>query len=283
MDGIHLRPGRPLLAASARPWAGALLACCAILVALLGVLFAHQAKADWLDHAVDSPIITWLGGHQGLVPWLAAPGSPIPAAVLSAAIVVSCLLSGRLNGAVLAAAAVPAAGGLDEGLLKPLVHRTYLGVLTYPSGHSTAMFTLAATITVLLLTSPQPARARAPRVLIPAAAWVLGVVVAIAVIGLRWHYFTDNVAGAAVGIGTVCGLALILDLPAPRRWLAQVSRQRADSVARAGAVNTVAGRAEARVAPGARSAARRLRRTLLQTTSRSDQATGGSPRMIQRG
>jgi membrane-associated phospholipid phosphatase len=240
VDGLHLRPGRPLLAASARPWAGALLACCAILVALLGVLFAHQAKADWLDHAVDSPIITWLGGHQGLGPWLAAAGSPIPAAVLSAAIVVTCLLSGRLNGAVLAAAAVPAAGGLDEGLLKHLVHRTYLGVLTYPSGHTTAMFTLAATITVLLLTSPQPARARAPRVLIPAAAWVLGVGVAIAVIGLRWHYFTDTVAGAAVGIGTVCGLALILDLPASRRWIAQVSRQRADSAARAGAVNTVA-------------------------------------------
>jgi len=28
------------------------------------------------------------------------------------------------------------------------------------------------------------------------------------------------VAGAAVGIGTVCGLALILDLPAARRRLA---------------------------------------------------------------
>jgi membrane-associated phospholipid phosphatase len=36
--------------------------------------------------------------------------------------------------------------------------------------------------------------------------------VATAVIGLRWHYFTDTVAGAAVGVGTVCALALILDL-----------------------------------------------------------------------
>jgi hypothetical protein len=42
--------------------------------------------------------------------------------------------------------------------------------------------------------------------------------VAIGLIGLRWHYFTDIVAGAAVGIGTVCGLALVLDLPALRRW-----------------------------------------------------------------
>ena len=51
------------------------------------------------------------------------------------------------------------------------------------------------------------------RVLIPAAACLLGGVVAVGVIGLRWHYFTDTVAGAALGIGTVCGLALLLDLP----------------------------------------------------------------------
>jgi len=226
VGGIHLRAGRPLLAASARPWAGALLACCAILVAVLGVLFAHQARADWLDQAVDSPIITWLGGHRGLALWLAAPGSLIPAGVLSAAVVVACLLTGRLNGAVLAAAAIPAAVGLTEGLLKPLVHRTYLGEVTYPSGHTTAMSTLAATVTVLLLISPRPAKAGALRALITAAACALAGVVAIAVIGLEWHYFTDTVAGAAVGVGTVCGLALILDLPTARRWLARASRQR---------------------------------------------------------
>jgi membrane-associated phospholipid phosphatase len=213
---MRLPYGRPLLAASARLWAGALLACCAILVAVLGLLFAHQAKADRLDRAVDSPIITWLDGHQGLAAWLAAPGSQVPAVGLSAAIVVACLLAGRLNGAVLAAAAVPAAVGLNDGLLKPLVHRTYLGVLTYPSGHTATMFALAATVAVLLL-PPRPTGAWGLRVLIPAAACVLGGVVAIGVIGLRWHYFTDTVAGAALGIGTVCGLALLLDLPVARR------------------------------------------------------------------
>ena len=224
---MHLRYGRPLLAASARLWAGALLAGCAILVAVLGLVFAHQARADQLDHAVDSPIITWLGGHQGLAAWLAAPGSQIPAVVLSAAIVVACLLGGRLNGAVLAAAAVPAAVGLNDGLFKPLVHRTYLGVLSYPSGHTATMFALAATVAVLLLIPPRPARAGGLRVLIPAAACVLGGAVAVGVIGLRWHYFTDTVAGAAVGIGTVCGLALLLDLPT---WL----RQRSVTAASAG-------------------------------------------------
>jgi membrane-associated phospholipid phosphatase len=80
-------------------------------------------------------------------------------------------------------------------------------------------------VTVLLLVSPRPVKAGVPHVLIPAAACVLGGVVAVAVVGLQWHYFTDTVAGAAVGIGTVCGLALILDLPAARRWLASAGRR----------------------------------------------------------
>jgi membrane-associated phospholipid phosphatase len=80
---------------------------------------------------------------------------------------------------------------------------------------------------VLLLVPPHPARFRALRILIPAAAGALGVVVAIAVIGLGWHYFTDTVAGAAVGIGTVCTLALLVDLPVVRRALARVTREQA--------------------------------------------------------
>jgi membrane-associated phospholipid phosphatase len=225
VPGLQLRPGRPLLAASARPWAGALAACCAVLVAVLGLLVSHQSTADWLDRAVDSPVISWLGPHPGLDVWLAAPGTLIPAGVLSAAIVVACALAGRLNGALLAAAAVPLAVELDERLLKPIFHRTSLGFLSYPSGHTTAIFALAAMVTVLLLRPPQHVRAGPLRILIPAVACVLGAAVTVGVIALRWHYFTDTVAGAAVGIGTVCGLALILDLPAVRRLLAWPGRQ----------------------------------------------------------
>jgi len=48
--------------------------------------------------------------------------------------------------------------------------------------------------------------------------------VAVGLIGLRWHYFTDTVAGAAVGIGTVCALALLLDLPAASRQFGRAGR-----------------------------------------------------------
>jgi len=223
MDGWRTRNGRPLLAAPARRWAMTLLAGCAVAVAVPAVLFAHQATPDGLDRAVDAPFINWFSGHRGLGLWLVFPGGLIPAGVLTVVIVVCCLVTGRLNGAVLAAAAVPVAEGLSEGLLKPMVQRTYLGFLTYPSGHTTAVFALTATVAVLLLGAPRRGRPGPLRVLVPAAAALLAVVVATALIGVRFHYFTDTVGGAALGIGTVCGLALLLDLSAVRRWFARVT------------------------------------------------------------
>ena len=64
VEGTQLRPARPLLTDSARSRAAAVGVCCAVVVTVLGALFAHQATADWLDHAVDSPIITVLGGGK---------------------------------------------------------------------------------------------------------------------------------------------------------------------------------------------------------------------------
>lgn len=219
MIRIQLGFGRPLLAGSARAWTGAVVACCVVLVAGLGELFAHMTKVDSFDNAVDSPIVALLRDHGGLAYRLTYPGTLYPAVVLSGIIVVICLLTGRLNGALLAVAAVPVADGLDDGLLKPLVDRTYFGQLTYPSGHTTAAFAMATTIALVFVIPPQPYRARTIRVLLTAAGCLVGAMVAIAVIALQWHTFTDTIAGAAVGIGAVSALALILDLfqPVPRR------------------------------------------------------------------
>ena len=204
--------GRPLLGPSGRAWASGVLAGCAILVGLLGVLFAGQTRADGFDGAVDASFIAFFAGHRDLLPWLAKPGTPMPAIVISAVIAAGCLIAGRLNGAVLALTAVPAADGLTDGLLKPVFHRTYLGGIVFPSGHTTAAVALAATLAVLLLVPPQRSSTRVARVLLVAIFCVAAALVATAVIALRWHYFTDTMAGAAVGVGTVCALALILDL-----------------------------------------------------------------------
>ena len=226
MGGWQPRVGRPLLGATARAGTAWLVAGCAVLVTALGILFAHQSTADGFDRAVDAPVIGWLFGHGDLQGWLAFPGTLKPAAVLVVAAAAGCLLVGRLNGALLAVAAVPVATGLDEVLIKRLVDRTYLGNLAYPSGHVTTVSALAATATVLLLIPPQQAGTRLPRVLLTVVAWAVTVVVAVAVMSLEWHYFTDTVGGAALGVGTVCGLAFILDLPVVARALAWPGRRR---------------------------------------------------------
>jgi membrane-associated phospholipid phosphatase len=211
------RSGLPLLAASARPRAGVLLAGCAVLVAVLGLVFARQNTADRFDHAVDSPVIAWFASHHALALWLAFPGSMIPAVVLTAALTIGCLLTGRRRGAVLAILAVPVTAVLTDWLLKPLVHRTYIGQVVYPSGHTATIVALAAAVTVLLLAPPRPAMPSWLRTLILAVAYLTALAVVVGVIAVRFHYFTDTVAGAAVGVGTVCGLAQVLDLiPAVR-------------------------------------------------------------------
>jgi membrane-associated phospholipid phosphatase len=204
--------GRPLLGDRRPRWARLTLAACVIVVVALGLLFNGQTRPDGFDSTVDAPAVTFFAGHETLLLWLAAPGTVIPAVVLSAAIAVGCLIGRRLNGAVLAVTAVPVATGLDDALLKHLFHRTYLGQIAFPSGHTGSAMALTATLAVLLLVPPQQARTRAARATLVAVACVVTAVVATAVIGLRWHYFTDCVAGAAVGIGTVLALALLLDV-----------------------------------------------------------------------
>lgn len=223
--------GRSLLADQARLRVGGLLAGCAIVVVVLGVLFAGQGIADPFDRAADSPVITWLAGRQTLALWLAYPATLVPAGGASLVAALVCLARGWLRGAALALLAVPVASGLNDAFLKHLFHRTYRGALTYPSGHAAAAAALAMSLTILLLLAPRPATQLAdpatqpppsPRLsavlrwAIPVVAWLAVVVVAVGVMGLRWHYLTDTIGGAALGTGTACALALLLDLSWPR-------------------------------------------------------------------
>jgi membrane-associated phospholipid phosphatase len=232
-------PGRPLLGtATGRRWAVTLLGTSLILVTVLSSLVAHQSTPDGFDRAVDSPVIAWLGGSHGLLGWLAFPGTPLPAAAVTLVLVAACLRARRLNGAILAFAAVPVSTALDEELLKPLVHRTYLGAFAFPSGHTTTAMALTTTMALLYFARQSPREDTRPegkslssrrsatvlRVLSLALALALTCIVALAVIALRWHYFTDTVAGAAVGLGTVCAVSLVLDSRFVRR-LPTVSRR----------------------------------------------------------
>jgi membrane-associated phospholipid phosphatase len=186
-------------------------------VLAIGAVFARQSAPDAFDRVLDDPVISVLGGHASLLHWMEYPGTQVPALVLSLAMAIACLSARRLNGVVLALSAVLVATRLDEWLLKPLFHRTYLGALSYPSGHTTSVASLAAAYVVLFLLPARVPRARPWLLAGLAVLLALVVITALGVIGLQWHYFTDVVGGAAVGVATVCALSLLLD--GAWRWL----------------------------------------------------------------
>ena len=64
-------------------------------------------------------------------------------AVLTVILVLACLATRNWSGAVLATVAEPAAGALTESVLKPYVGRIDQA-RSFPSGHATSLFALAA-------------------------------------------------------------------------------------------------------------------------------------------
>jgi membrane-associated phospholipid phosphatase len=208
---------RPLLPAALRLPAVALVTACVAVTAILGARFTHQARAGWLDTAVDTRVQASLGGHRHLLDLLAGLGDPIPMTAMTAALVLALLATRRWRGAAAVAVAVPAAAALTEFLLKPVVGRTLLGDLSFPSGHATGVFALVTVVAVLLTGPARPCGPAIARLLLTLTALLAAGAVAVALVGLNAHYFTDTVGGAAVGTAVALVTALVLDLLGPAR------------------------------------------------------------------
>ena len=211
---------RPLLSPAARPWAVAVLVICVAVTAVLGALFAHQARGSGLDTAIDARIQAGIGGHPALLRGVARLGSAPAVIAVAGALVLACLATRRWRGALFVLTAVPAAEVVGEYVLKPLVDRTMEGDLVFPSGHTVGVAALAAAIAVLLTGPLRPPWPAAARLLLVFAVFLATGVTAVAMIGMGAHYFTDTVGGAAVAVAMVLATALALD------WFAARSGQR---------------------------------------------------------
>jgi undecaprenyl-diphosphatase len=211
----RLLAARPLLPPGMRRPAALLTAGCVVVTACLAVAFGHQGRPDRLDAVVDTRIQSLLGSYQGPLHLLTRLGGLLSVAELTAALVLACLVTRRWRGAVLAALAVPVAMTLTEFVLKPLVGRSIRGYASFPSGHATAMFALAAICAVLLANPSRPRLPRAVRLLLAGGAVLVAVAVPVAMVAQGFHYFTDIVAGSAVGIGTVLLITLLIDMARP--------------------------------------------------------------------
>ena len=220
------RPGpgpRLLLPAPLRWPAAALLAASVVLTAALGVRVAGYRLPEWLDAAFDPRIRARLIRFPTLLNWLSDLGTLKPVATMTLALALACAATRRWSG-VLLTAAVPAASGLTEYVLKPTVGEA-IGQ-SFPSGHATSMFALAATCAVLLAAPPRRPVPGGLRLLLVLAALLLAVAVAAAMVAIGAHDFTDAAAGAATGTAVVLVGALTLDLAAT--WWQQARTARPD-------------------------------------------------------
>jgi undecaprenyl-diphosphatase len=188
---------------------------CAVVTVSLALAFGHQGRPGRLDAAVDAWVQAGLGRYHRPLLLLAGLGGLIPVTVLIAALALACLAGRRWRGAILACLAVPAAVAVTEVVLKPLVGRTIGGSPSFPSGHATALFGLAATCAVLLTGPSRPRLPGTVRLLLVLGAVLAAAAVAAAVVALSYHYFTDTVAGTALGIGSVLLTALLIDRVSP--------------------------------------------------------------------
>jgi undecaprenyl-diphosphatase len=206
----------PLLPRSFRPAAVVLLAGCVAVTAVLGVHYAGGTRAGRLDSIADPRFAAALSRFPALLSRLEDLGTLGPVTLMTLALIAACLATRRWSGAILAVIAEPAAVGLTEYVLKPAIGRVADGWLSFPSGHATSMFGLAA-ICAVLLTGPDRRLPRALRWLLILAAFAVAAAVAAAMVAIGAHYFTDVVGGAAVGTGVVLACALALDLLTSQR------------------------------------------------------------------
>jgi membrane-associated phospholipid phosphatase len=198
--------------------------CCAVVLAVGAAFAAGRSEGNALDRRVDPFLIQHLHSHANGLTQIADLGNPTPLVAVTLIVVLCCLVVRRFNGAILAAVSVPVASALTELVFKPLVHET-LGhppILSYPSGHTTSVFTLSAVVLVLMINPPHRRIHPVLRIVVTALAILVGLVVMVSLVVIQFHYFTDTIGGACVATGTVLAIALLLDAPAARTRMARL-------------------------------------------------------------
>ncbi|HVA03694.1 MAG TPA: phosphatase PAP2 family protein [Acidimicrobiales bacterium] len=161
-------------------------------VIVAGIYFSARPGPTVVDGWVFAAIPA--GHHSGLLLAVTRLGSPF--VVVAAAVVGMLVTLGRNRARALALLVGPVlAVTVCEWAVKPVVGRTFADVVSFPSGTVTAIASLAA---VGLLATPDPWR-----LVMAAFGGTVTVLAVVSVVALRWHFPTDAVAGAALGVGVV--------------------------------------------------------------------------------
>ncbi|MFF5159115.1 phosphatase PAP2 family protein [Streptomyces sp. NPDC000348] len=205
------RPARAVLPPSLRARLGPIALLGALVVVVLGALYADGGRPGALDARIGAAV-------EGVGPSVRNAalatdflGEPVGAAVLVVAAVTGCLPARWPRAAVLVVAGPGLAVGATT-LLKPLVGRTIHGDanLSYPSGH-TAFLTAFALVVALLVTGRLGLGGTAGTSLVLAAALVAGAAMGWAQVALGAHYPTDVLGGWCTALAVVPATAWLVD------------------------------------------------------------------------
>lgn len=172
-----------------------------LVVAALGLALHGQRGDTQVDLLLGTPVIELFAGHRSLVVALAELGGPETIAPLG--LLLALVLAVRRRWADAAAAVLaPAVAGTVQLVLKPLVDRPLGGQPAWPSGHASGTWALATVAVVLLLCDGRASSRR--RRWLAGGVVVLAVVNAVGLVGAQYHFVTDVIGGAAVGIAAGC-------------------------------------------------------------------------------
>ncbi|MGV9558872.1 phosphatase PAP2 family protein [Streptomyces sp. NPDC003401] len=212
------RPAAAVLPPVLRAWLGPVAALAALVVAVLGVLYAGHGEPGTVDGWIVAPT-----ADSVRPPWRHAAlatdflGEPAGAAALIVAGVTGCALLRHPRAAVSVVAGTGAAV-VTATLLKSLVGRTIHGAgnLSYPSGH-TAFLTAFALAVALAATGRLGLGRAAGTSLVLTAALVAGAAMGWAQVALGAHYPTDVLGGWCTALAVVPATAWLVDRAADRQ------------------------------------------------------------------
>lgn len=210
------RPAPVVLPPSLRMRLGLVAALAALVVVVLGALYAGAGRPGRVDARIWAAVegVGPLWRHVALATDFL--GDPVGAAMLVAATVTGCVLLRLPRAAVLVVAGVGITVGTTT-LLKQLVGRTIHGDenLSYPSGH-TAFATALAFVVALLATGRFGLGRTAGTALVLAAALVAGGAMGWAQVVLGAHYPTDVLGGWCTALVVIPATAWVVDRTADR-------------------------------------------------------------------